>query len=221
MEDDPFPPLEKSIYKRLDDAESAILELKSQFKDTLSANTWWNSSESPLSKKYFETERQLSKLRSKLKTILMTLICSLVVILFACMILYTITYNTISGVQSQLQYIGPDLYQCPTEATHGGGSIRQTLDPCTAGARHCSPLRFDLAWHLDARGLANLFSPILDIAPRLFQPIEQKGGVGLHGLFRLVDSRRGAVVSPPTHPPRLCYVRNLQSRPQPRACPSA
>jgi hypothetical protein len=30
--------------------------------------------------------------------------------------------------------------------------------------------------------------------------------VGLHGLFRLVDSRRGAVISPPTHPLRLCYV---------------
>src|ERR1700677_4287833 len=55
-------------------------------------------------------------------------------------------------------------------------------------------------------GLANLFSTILDIEPRLFQPIEQKSGVGLHGLFRLVDSRRGAVISPPTHPLRLCYV---------------
>jgi len=28
--------------------------------------------------------------------------------------------------------------------------IRQTLAPRTAGARHCSPLRFDFAWHLDA-----------------------------------------------------------------------
>ena len=55
-------------------------------------------------------------------------------------------------------------------------------------------------------GLANLFSPIFDIEPRLFQPIEQKGGMDLHGPFRLVDSRRGAVISPPTHPLRLCYV---------------
>jgi hypothetical protein len=28
--------------------------------------------------------------------------------------------------------------------------IRQTLDPRTAGDRHGFPLRFDLAWHLDA-----------------------------------------------------------------------
>jgi hypothetical protein len=50
------------------------------------------------------------------------------------------------------------------------------------------------------------FPSILDIEPFLFQPIKQKNGVGLHGLFRLVDSRRGAVISPPTHPLRLCYV---------------
>src|SRR5271163_2281594 len=29
--------------------------------------------------------------------------------------------------------------------------IRQTLAPRTAGARYCRPLRFDLAWHLNAR----------------------------------------------------------------------
>ena len=42
--------------------------------------------------------------------------------------------------------------------------IRQTLWPLTAGARHCSPLRFDLAWHRNAwcigkcMGLFSIFS---------------------------------------------------------------
>ena len=32
--------------------------------------------------------------------------------------------------------------------------IRQTLDPRTAGDRHGFPLRFDLAWHLNARRIS-------------------------------------------------------------------
>jgi hypothetical protein len=48
--------------------------------------------------------------------------------------------------------------------------------------------------------LANLFSTILDIETRLFQPMEHKGGVSFHGLFRLVDSRHGALVGSPAHP---------------------
>jgi hypothetical protein len=55
-------------------------------------------------------------------------------------------------------------------------------------------------------GLANLFSTTLDIEPRLFQPIEQKGGVGLHDLFRLVDFGHGALEGLPAHPLGLCDV---------------
>jgi hypothetical protein len=44
------------------------------------------------------------------------------------------------------------------------------------------------------------FQSILDIEPFLFQPIEQKGGVRIHDLFRLVDSRHGALVCSPAHP---------------------
>jgi len=54
--------------------------------------------------------------------------------------------------------------------------------------------------------LANLFSTILDIEPRLFQPIEQKSGMGLHGLFRPIDSRHSSVISSPTHPLGFCHV---------------
>jgi len=39
----------------------------------------------------------------------------------------------------------------PLGAPPAAPCIRQTLDPRTAGDRHCSPLLFDLAWHLDAR----------------------------------------------------------------------
>src|SRR5271156_1670076 len=38
----------------------------------------------------------------------------------------------------------------PLGAPQAAPCIRQTLDPRTAGARHCSPLRFDLARHLNA-----------------------------------------------------------------------
>jgi hypothetical protein len=44
------------------------------------------------------------------------------------------------------------------------------------------------------------FRSILDIEPRLFQPIKQKGGVCFHNLFRLVDSRHGALEGRPAHP---------------------
>jgi hypothetical protein len=50
-------------------------------------------------------------------------------------------------------------------------------------------------------GLANLFSTILEIDPRLFHPIEQKSGVRFHDRFHLVDSRQGAFEGSPTHPP--------------------
>ena len=36
--------------------------------------------------------------------------------------------------------------------------IRHTLAPLTAGARHCSPLLFDWAWHLNARCTIMAFS---------------------------------------------------------------
>jgi hypothetical protein len=39
----------------------------------------------------------------------------------------------------------------PLGAPPAAPCIRQTLCPRTAGARHWNPLRFDLAWHLDAR----------------------------------------------------------------------
>jgi hypothetical protein len=38
----------------------------------------------------------------------------------------------------------------PLGAPPAAPCIRQTLCPRTAGARHWNPLRFDLAWHLDA-----------------------------------------------------------------------
>ena len=45
--------------------------------------------------------------------------------------------------------------------------IRQTLDPRTAGAWHRSPLRFDLAWHLNAWCIGKLcMGLILGFFPR-------------------------------------------------------
>src|SRR5208337_2697585 len=41
-------------------------------------------------------------------------------------------------------------FPLPLGAPPAAPCIRQTLCPRTAGARHCSPLLFDLAWHLDA-----------------------------------------------------------------------
>ena len=38
----------------------------------------------------------------------------------------------------------------PLGAPPAAPCMRQTLDPRTAGARHWNPLRFDLAWHLNA-----------------------------------------------------------------------
>ena len=52
----------------------------------------------------------------------------------------------------------------PQGAPPAAPCIRHTSRPRMAGARHCSPLRFDLAWHLDARcigqcmGLFSIFS---------------------------------------------------------------
>ena len=59
--------------------------------------------------------------------------------------------------------------------SRAGGPVHPA-DVCPAPPARgmASRSAFNLAWHLDARGLANLFSPILDIEPRLFQPIEQK-----------------------------------------------
>lgn len=62
-------------------------------------------------------------------------------------------------------------------------------------------------------GLANLFFPILDIEPRLFQPIEQKGGVGLHVPQRRHHGRKThALVSALCYFPKSCgelerYIR--------------
>src|SRR5271165_4825221 len=44
----------------------------------------------------------------------------------------------------------------PFGAPPAAPCIRQTSKPRTAGARHRSPLRFDLARHLDARCIGNL-----------------------------------------------------------------
>jgi hypothetical protein len=44
----------------------------------------------------------------------------------------------------------------PLGAPPAAPCIRQTLDPRSAGARHCNPLRFDFAWHRNARCMFNL-----------------------------------------------------------------
>jgi hypothetical protein len=45
-------------------------------------------------------------------------------------------------------------FRLPFGAPPPAPCILQTLDPRTAGARHWSPLRFDLAGHLDARRIS-------------------------------------------------------------------
>jgi hypothetical protein len=66
-------------------------------------------------------------------------------------------------------------------------------------APHCGrSARFPAPFRL---GVAFIYFPsILDIEPRLFQPIEQKSGVRVHDLFRPVDFGHGALKGSPAHP---------------------
>ena len=59
--------------------------------------------------------------------------------------------------------------------------IRQTLDPRTAGARQCSPLRFDLAQHLDAWCIGQCMGLFLHFLGRP-SPRSRSADIADHGL---------------------------------------